>query len=58
MKILKAFSKQYLQMMGIQVSLTSLLIKNKKVEHHIRMQTHKVNVLRFWVKMASIPYVG
>jgi len=31
------------------VSLSLTLSKNEKVEHHIKMKTHKPIVLRFWV---------
>jgi len=31
------------------VSLNLTLGKNKKVEHHIRVKTHKLITLRFWV---------
>jgi len=32
------------------VSLSSTLIRNEKVEHYIRIKTHKPIVLRFWVE--------
>jgi len=32
------------------VSLSSTLNKNEKVEHYIRMKTHKPIALRFWIK--------
>jgi len=37
------------------VSLSSTLSKNEKVEHHIRMKTHKLTVLRYWVKSGVNP---
>jgi len=32
------------------VSLSPTLIKNEKVEHYIRIKTHKLITLRFWVE--------
>jgi len=32
------------------MSLNLTLIRNEKVEHHIRIKTHKLITLRFWVK--------
>jgi len=32
------------------VSLSFILGRNEKVEHHIRMKIHKSIVLRFWVE--------
>jgi len=37
------------------VSLRPTLSKNEKVEHHIRMKTHKPIVLRFWVMSGVNP---
>jgi len=40
------------------VSLSLTLAKNDKVEHYIRLKTHKPIALRFWVKkVVSMPYV-
>ena len=39
----------------IQVSLSSTLSEHEKVEHHIRIKTHKLIVLRFWVKSDVSP---
>jgi len=33
------------------VSLTPTLTRNEKVEHYIRIKTHKPNALRFWVEI-------
>jgi len=32
------------------VSLSPTLIRNEKVEHHIRIKAHKPIALRFWVE--------
>jgi len=32
------------------VNLSPTLAKNEKVEHYIRIKTHKPIVLRFWVE--------
>jgi len=32
------------------VSLSPTLTRNEKVEHYIRIKTHKLIVLRFWVE--------
>jgi len=32
------------------VSLSFILARNEKVEHYIRIKTHKLIVLRFWVE--------
>jgi len=32
------------------VSLNLILVRNEKVEHYIRIKTHKSIVLRFWVE--------
>jgi len=40
-------------------SVSLSLSKNEKVEHHIRMKTHKPIALMFWVKSGVNPlYVG
>ena len=35
---------------NLSVSLSSTLVINEKVEHYIRIKTHKLIVLRFWVE--------
>ena len=37
-------------LLGIQVSLSPTLTRNEKVEHYIRIKTHKPIALRFWVE--------
>jgi len=32
------------------VSLSSTLAKNEKVEYRTRIKTHKLIILRFWIK--------
>jgi len=32
------------------VSLSFILVRNKKIEHYIKIKTHKLIVLRFWVE--------
>jgi len=39
------------------MSLNSTLSKNEKVEHHIRIKTHKFIILRFWIKSGVNPCV-
>jgi len=35
---------------NLSVSLSPTLSKNEKVEHHVRIETHKLITLRFWIK--------
>jgi len=35
---------------NLSVSLSFTLNRNEKVEHYIRIKTHKFIVLRFWVE--------
>ena len=46
------------RLLSISVSLSSILGINEKIEQHIRKKTHKPNALRFWVEVASFPYMG
>jgi len=40
------------------VSINTTLARNEKVEHHIRIKTHKPIALRFWVESGiSMSYV-
>jgi len=36
------------------VSISPTLIRNEKVEHYIKIKTHKPIVLRFWVQTSSV----
>jgi len=33
-----------------RMSLSAILGRNEKVEHHIRMKTHKIIALMFWIE--------
>jgi len=39
------------------VSLSFTLIKNEKVEHHIRMKTYKLVTLSFELRIVSMSYI-
>ena len=39
------------------VRLSPTLTRNEKVEHHIRIKTHKPIALRFWVESGVNAYV-
>jgi len=39
------------------VSLSPTLARNEKVEHYIRIKTHKSIVLRYRLRVVSMPYV-
>ena len=48
-----------LRVRNLSVSVSPTLSKNEKVEHYIRMKTHKPIALRFWVGGGVNPlYVG
>jgi len=32
------------------MSLSLTLVRNEKVEHYIRIKTHKLIILRFWIE--------
>ena len=36
--------------MNLSVSLSPILVINEKVEHYIKIKTHTLIILRFWVK--------
>jgi len=39
------------------VNLSPTLGRNEKIEYHIRMRTHPLIVLRFWLRVVLIFYV-
>jgi len=50
LNILNLKSKISSEVENLNVSLNFILNKNEKVEHHIRIMTHKSITLRFWIE--------